>query len=260
MIRKEFIGQNGRRLARVNSEVGGGGGVGFKDLSSFNQALAVKQCQRLLQYPDSLVAKVLKARYYKQTDFMEAKVGSNPSFIWRSILCGKEVLQQGIRWRVRRGGQICVMASKWMPRLTTFRPIFAPSLPVNTKVADLIGADHEWKNSLIVKHFTKEEADLIKRIPLPRWPTNDERLWHYDKKEIYIVRSGCQLALKLKYAEVPTSSTGKSNGWHTIWKFNLPGKPEYSFGELPRICCQLQKIYFGEKLCRSQHAKSIKYE
>lgn len=61
-------------------------GIGFKDLSSFNQALVAKQGWRLLQYPDSLVAKVLKARYYRQTDFMEAKVGSNPSFIWRSIL------------------------------------------------------------------------------------------------------------------------------------------------------------------------------
>lgn len=62
------------------------GGIGFKDLSSFNQALVAKQGWRLLQYPDSLEAKVLKARYYRQTDFMEAKVGSNPSFIWRSIL------------------------------------------------------------------------------------------------------------------------------------------------------------------------------
>lgn len=100
------------------------------------------------------------------------------------------------------------MASNWIPRPTTFRPIFAPSVPANTKVVDLIGADHQWKNSLIEKHLAKEDSEMIKRIPLPRWPKNDEWLWHYDKKGIYTVRSGYQLALKLKYAEVPTSSTG----------------------------------------------------
>lgn len=57
------------------------GGVGFKDMSSFNQALIAKQGWRLIQYPVSLMAKVMKARYFKQTDFLKAKVGYNPSFI-----------------------------------------------------------------------------------------------------------------------------------------------------------------------------------
>ncbi|XP_024042526.1 uncharacterized protein LOC112099318 [Citrus clementina] len=73
------------------------GGIGFKDISSFNHALVAKQGWILLQYPDSLVAQVLKARYYRHIDFMEAKVSSNPSFIWRSILWGREILQQGTR-------------------------------------------------------------------------------------------------------------------------------------------------------------------
>lgn len=57
------------------------GGVGFKDMSSFNQALIAKQGWRLIQYPVSLMAKVMKARYFKQIDFLKAKVGYNPSFI-----------------------------------------------------------------------------------------------------------------------------------------------------------------------------------
>ena len=73
------------------------GGLGFRDFSSFNQALVAKQGWRLIQNPDSLVAKVLKAKYYKQTDFLKAKIGSNPSYIWRSIVWGRHVLQKWIR-------------------------------------------------------------------------------------------------------------------------------------------------------------------
>lgn len=56
-------------------------GMGFRDLSSFNQALIAKQGWRVIQFPDSLMAKVLQAQYFKQTGFRNAKLGYNPSFI-----------------------------------------------------------------------------------------------------------------------------------------------------------------------------------
>jgi hypothetical protein len=40
------------------------GGISFRDLKLFNQALPARQAWRLIQYPDSLCAKVLKAKYY----------------------------------------------------------------------------------------------------------------------------------------------------------------------------------------------------
>lgn len=57
------------------------GGLGFRDLSYFNQALIAKQGWRILHNPDSLMAKILKAKYFKGAGFMDAKLGSNPSFV-----------------------------------------------------------------------------------------------------------------------------------------------------------------------------------
>jgi hypothetical protein len=40
------------------------GGLGFRDMRLFNQALLARQAWRLIQYPDTLCAQLLKAKYY----------------------------------------------------------------------------------------------------------------------------------------------------------------------------------------------------
>ena len=53
-------------------------GLGFRDLKAFNLALLAKQGWRIIQNPDSLLHRVLKAKYFKSTCFMEAQLINNP--------------------------------------------------------------------------------------------------------------------------------------------------------------------------------------
>lgn len=64
------------------------GGLGFRDLAKFNDALLAKQAWRLLRYPNSLCARVLKARYYLNDSTLEVKPRSYQSYGWASILEG----------------------------------------------------------------------------------------------------------------------------------------------------------------------------
>lgn len=55
------------------------GGFGFRNFAKFNIALLAKQGWRLVNYPNSLLARVLKAKYYPNSDFYKARLGNLPS-------------------------------------------------------------------------------------------------------------------------------------------------------------------------------------
>lgn len=57
------------------------GGMGFRRMIEFNKALIAKQVWRILNNPDCLLTKVLKTRYFKNSDLLDAPRGTKPSYI-----------------------------------------------------------------------------------------------------------------------------------------------------------------------------------
>lgn len=88
--------------------------MGFRDLEAFNLALFVKQGWRLIQFPDSLVARIMREKYFPQGSFMHAQLGSRPSYAWRSIYQAREVLEAGLVWRVGNGEKIHFWGDIWL--------------------------------------------------------------------------------------------------------------------------------------------------
>ena len=74
------------------------GGMGFRDLKLFNLALLVKQGWRLQTNSSLLFYRVYKAKYFPRCDFIEASLGSQPSFAWRSIWAAQDIVKRGLRW------------------------------------------------------------------------------------------------------------------------------------------------------------------
>ena len=82
------------------------GGIGFRLIHEFNLALLAKQLWRLVQFPDSLVARVLRGRYYRMSSPLRLHSISNPSYVWSSISAARKLLLLGIRQKIR----ICELA------------------------------------------------------------------------------------------------------------------------------------------------------
>ncbi|KAM2462656.1 hypothetical protein PS1_013517 [Malus domestica] len=110
----------------------GEGGMGFRNLNDFNLALLAKQCWRLIHEPDALLVKVLKARYFPHVSFFEARNGGRASWIWSSLLEGRELLREGAHWQVLNGHQTKLWVDKWLPETTTGHPSPVEGVCVDT--------------------------------------------------------------------------------------------------------------------------------
>ena len=76
------------------------GGMSFKNLKWFNKALLAKQGWNLQMGGNSLLYRVLKAKYFPTADSVHALIVHNPSYTWRSLISAQRLVIEGLRWRV----------------------------------------------------------------------------------------------------------------------------------------------------------------
>ena len=96
------------------------GGMGFRDLNAFNLALLAKQAWKLVQKMDSLFYRIYKARYFPTTTFLDAEIGHNPSYVWRSLLSARGLIMASSKWQVGNGETIKALSHECLshpPRL-----------------------------------------------------------------------------------------------------------------------------------------------
>ncbi|PON48313.1 RNA-directed DNA polymerase (reverse transcriptase)-related family protein [Parasponia andersonii] len=99
------------------------GGLGFRALSPFNQAMVAKQAWRLIRFPNSLVTKVLKGKYFRNSHVLDGIAGPSCSYVWRSIVWSLELVRKGTRWRIGNGQSIHAFHDPWLPHPFSFKPI-----------------------------------------------------------------------------------------------------------------------------------------
>ncbi|KAL4362884.1 hypothetical protein GQ457_04G002440 [Hibiscus cannabinus] len=212
------------QLTRSKNE----GGIGFRNLSQFNVALLAKQCWRLVTQPNCLMAKILKARYYPQTDFLNSSLGSSPWYVWRSLWSAKGLILQGMGWRIGSGHHVNIWRDPWLPG-PHGGVVRGHSINHNyTLVSDLIDAQSAtWKVEVLNDIFDSDLVKQICSIPLSRTGLGDEVVWRYDGSGLYSVKSGYKLLQKEgqsgsgSYVGVPLQI---SRFYSSMWGVSLPSK------------------------------------
>ena len=79
------------------------GGLGFRFLQDFNLAFMAKQLWRLIVHPNLLVSKVIKSKYFPSNGLFSAEANSQASWLWKSWIGAKHVLENGVRFQVGDG-------------------------------------------------------------------------------------------------------------------------------------------------------------
>ncbi|XP_013709134.2 uncharacterized protein LOC125594011 [Brassica napus] len=173
------------------------GGLGFRDFKNFNLALLAKQLWRLVQYPNSLLARELKGRYYRLSDPIEVSKASKPSYVWRSLMAAQTLLKKGIRKSIGTGDTTLVWADPWIPS-TPARPAIPrrPSFNPALRVADLLDPiSKDWQHERLRELVIPSDIPLIRSLRPTRSTRPPSYCWNLTKSGVYSVKSGYQLAM-----------------------------------------------------------------
>lgn len=177
-----------QRLCRRKDE----GGLGFHDISGFNQALLAKQAWRILQNPHSLVARVLQSKYWKNGSFMDCGLGSRPSFAWRSILHGRELIKKGMVRKLGDGRMTKVWTNNWIIDLLPRPPMYLPDAVIDLSMTvDELLIPHTglWDVHKGRQRFVEKDAILILKLKTIQY-RQDSLQWGFTKDGTYTSRSG----------------------------------------------------------------------
>lgn len=177
------------------------GGMGFKDLECFNQAMLAKQGWKLITQPESLLQKLLKSRYYPDGDFLSASVGVRPSFGWRSLLHGRELLVRGLQKRIGNGDSTFVWSDRWLnDQVEGLRApwMIQNTMEVNLKVSDLINQQEgRWNMATLNRLFTPGDIEILMSNQ-PVMGREDYQVWRFNKSGRFTVKSAYWLACDTK--------------------------------------------------------------
>lgn len=201
------------------------GGLGFRELETFNIALLTKMATRVSTEPDSLWVKILKGIYYPMGDLNSASKGARASWGWASLLHGRDTLIREGLWIVGDGQSIKALSDPWIYTKPGWRveEQHGTNWEVDTKVADLIKPNRTWDEQQIRAMLCQTDADRIMQVPIPVEVRPDMLIWPYTDDGAATVRS---VYHRLREAQEgnPAELNGRGDRatsiWRCIWKTN----------------------------------------
>ncbi|KAG5527030.1 hypothetical protein RHGRI_028084 [Rhododendron griersonianum] len=200
------------------------GGMGFKDFESFNIALLAKQFWRMMNNPNALWVKVLKSLYFPKKSCMDAVRGSQPSWIWSSLLEGRKLIKEGTQWNVGNGELIRLWEDKWIPDIlggVVSKPV--GNFVDEVKVAEFINPTTKvWDRGKLECCIPLEEVQKICNIPISLVGAQDKLIWRHTNSGKYTVKSGYAQkvinSMKGNPAIPSCSFIPSKSMWNRLWR------------------------------------------
>ena len=173
--------------------------------------------------PQSLVARLFKARYYTNTHFLKSTKGAGSSFLWSGIHNAKETLFRGYRWVVGDGTDIIATKDPWLRNKNDFH-VEQSHIYVgrNENVSHWFEpGTKSWDADRVKAYFHEEDAKAILAVPVPQRDARDRVAWVDSIDGQYSVKTGYKHWLKQHGENI---NVVQSEGWKKIWKLELPHK------------------------------------
>jgi len=234
------------------------GGLSFRDLIMFNKALLAKQGWHILKDPQSLVSQVLKAKYFPHNSFLAADMENRPSFVWRSLLSSRDLLNDGMVWRIGDGNIVKIWQDKWLPTPITYSVQSPPRvIPADSLISAIIDQEtHTWNIELINSLFMPEEAKVIASMPLCYSLPPDKLVWQGTNDGVFSVKSAYHMGMDSNSRSKGSAScvSLENRIWKVIWALEVPNSVKMFMWRacndlLPTKCNLLKRKMMDESVC-----------
>ena len=211
------------------------GGLGFRDMHYLNLALLAKQLWRFLEFPSTLLARVLKGIYFRNCSPLEDKKAYSPSYVWISIWKLKKrsnkegydtkvLVRTGsqIFWRDPRGGLLNIVGRD-------------PNLMVHHLTKQ---DNNQWDIDQLISLFQPDKISLMLGLRQSNSYTKDSFAWSYTKSRAYTVKPGYEMVRKenIFRGNVTVLEPSIILFQSQVWKIKTPGKFRHFMWQTPSRC------------------------
>lgn len=208
------------------------GRMGIKRLDIFSKALAAKLRWQLLNN-HSLWTKVAVSKYISPSNAydwirQDHRNNANISIIWKAVISTKDLLRNGLTWRIRSGSQVqlgidpsvgCGNAHRLFEGLRAH--LLEQGITNISHIADEVHSslfEQAWKivhDLNILQRWQQEWRDYTKaltEVHIKITEGDDELIWAFAKHGVYSSKIGYQVLME---SHKPPSS---EQWWKHLWK------------------------------------------
>lgn len=133
----------------------------------------------------------------------------------------KDIVREGLSWRIGDGAKVRIWEDKWLPTLSTYLVQSPPKfLGANAKVREIIDQNlHCWNIPLIEAIFNQTDCRAIKAIPISLTNQPNVQVWRGTQNGIFSVSSAYHFVKEMEELRQPECSlrSGDSTLWKEIW-------------------------------------------
>lgn len=200
------------------------------------------------------MARVLKGRYFPNTNILNAGVTRQGSFIWNSLLHGRDLIKKRVRLLIGSGKIISTWRDPWLQTSRPRAPIPISPLTPDLMVSNFIKQDQSgWNEEFIRNYVIPQDAEEILAIKLFPFADQDHLICHYNKSGAYSVKSRYWLATHDPTETHVEPLPGNLQIKQMIWKLPTTPKLKHFLWKLITI-----SLPIGQNLQRRHVSHSVK--
>lgn len=153
-------------------------------------------------------------------------------YLWKSFLWGRQLLQEGLHWRIGSGLRVDPFKDPWIPRLSSFCIVSTARCDI-ILVNELMNVVSGWDHDKVVAIFLPMDSEVIRAIPLGGQHQKDTWMWHYDRWGSFFVKSCYVIGAKKRF-RIEESSNGLKKWCNRLWNLGIPPKAKHLIWRLFR--------------------------